>query len=68
MKLETSRAYNPIGQRAAGEQHLPRCEQCNGLLGLPEWSEQVNVRCMRYLWACDACGYRFESWVYGARS
>jgi len=36
-------------------------------LALPAWSEQANARCVRYLWSCDSCGYKFESWVYTAK-
>lgn len=63
MKLETSRGRDVLGQ-----QNFPRCERCNGVLSVPEWSEPVSSRCMRHLWSCDDCGYQFESWVYGARS
>jgi uncharacterized protein with PIN domain len=62
MKLETSRGHTAVSQ-----QYFPRCERCNGVLVAPEWSEPVNARCVRHLWSCDDCGYRFESWVYAAK-
>jgi hypothetical protein len=40
-----------------------RCAQCAELIFLPEWSEHLNERRVRHLWACDACGYRFETIV-----
>ena len=44
--------------------HFARCAQCGSSLVIPEWSERVSERCVRYLWACDACGYGFETSVY----
>jgi hypothetical protein len=40
------------------------CLQCGDRLLAPEWSEHVTERCIRHLWACDACGYAFETAVY----
>jgi hypothetical protein len=69
MKFESSRTPSALRAReSSDQQHFPRCEQCNGLLTSPEWSEQVNGRCVRHLWSCKACGYRFESWVYARRT
>jgi ribosomal protein S27AE len=39
------------------------CAQCGEALFMPEWSEHQNERRVRHLWACDACGYRFETIV-----
>ena len=39
------------------------CAQCGERLYLPEWSELVDERRMRHLWACDTCGYQFETTV-----
>jgi hypothetical protein len=63
MKLETSRARDVVTPP-----YSPRCEQCNGLITLPQWSERLNARCTRYLWSCAACGYQFESWTYAAKT
>jgi len=30
---------------------------------MPEWSEYLQDHRVRYLWECDACGYRFETLV-----
>jgi uncharacterized protein with PIN domain len=61
MKLERSTARNNPSQ-----QYFARCEQCSGLLTVPEWSERVSARCVRHFWSCNACGYQFEQSVYFA--
>jgi hypothetical protein len=33
------------------------------MLFAPEWSEYLDHRRVRHLWACDACGYEFETLV-----
>ena len=40
------------------------CAQCGDDLIAPEWSEHVSDRCVRHVWACEACGYEFETAVY----
>ena len=37
------------------------CNQCGEKLFVPEWSEYVDDRSVRHLWACDGCGYSFET-------
>jgi ribosomal protein S27AE len=39
------------------------CAQCGETIFMPEWSEHVDERRVRHLWACDACGYAFETLV-----
>ena len=39
------------------------CDQCGALLFLPEWSEYHDNGRVKHLWACDACGYSFETLV-----
>jgi hypothetical protein len=39
------------------------CAQCGDVLFIPEWSEHLSDRRVRHLWACDSCGYRFETVV-----
>jgi uncharacterized protein with PIN domain len=67
MKAETSRAYDINTLQLNDQHYFPRCQQCNGVLSVPEWSEQVGGRCVRHLWSCEFCGYQFESWVYAKR-
>jgi uncharacterized Zn finger protein len=40
------------------------CAQCGSTLTAPEWTEYRGERCIRHLWACDACGYVYETIVY----
>ena len=44
--------------------HLFSCAQCGDALVAPEWSEHISERCIRHVWACEACGYEFETAVY----
>ena len=40
------------------------CAQCGETIFLPEWSEYLEDRhSVRYLWECEACGYKFETLV-----
>ncbi len=41
-----------------------RCAQCRADIIAPEWSEYVTNNCVRNVWSCEACGYRFEDTVY----
>jgi ribosomal protein L37AE/L43A len=41
-----------------------QCAQCGGAIVAPEWSEHRSERCVRNVWSCEACGYRFEHTVY----
>jgi hypothetical protein len=37
--------------------------QCGGTIVAPEWSEHRSEYCVRDVWSCEACGYRFERTV-----
>jgi ribosomal protein S27AE len=39
------------------------CAQCGDTIFMPEWSEHVDDCRIRHLWACQACGYAFETTV-----
>jgi hypothetical protein len=39
------------------------CAQCGDRLLAPEWSEYLDRSRVRHLWACEACGYEFETLV-----
>jgi hypothetical protein len=39
------------------------CAQCFERIYAAEWSEYIDDRHVRHLWACDACGYQFETLV-----
>ena len=42
------------------------CPQCSEWLLAPDWSEHVNERSVRHTWACESCGYAFETTVFFA--
>jgi hypothetical protein len=37
------------------------CAQCGEPIYLAQWSERLDDRRVRHLWACEACGYMFET-------
>jgi ribosomal protein S27AE len=39
------------------------CAQCGEAIFMPEWSEYFSPQRVRYLWECEACGYKFETIV-----
>jgi C4-type Zn-finger protein len=43
------------------------CPQCGEDIIAPEWSEHLSAHCVRNVWSCEACGYRFEDAVYLSR-
>jgi hypothetical protein len=40
------------------------CAQCRADIIAPEWSEHLSDHCVRNVWSCEVCGYRFEDTVY----
>ena len=44
------------------------CAQCGAFLLAPDWSEYLSESCVRHTWSCEACGYRFETAVFFART
>ncbi len=42
---------------------LIECAQCGEHLYMPEWTECMDRDRIRHLWACDSCGYAFETIV-----
>ena len=57
--MELFRAHSKI----ARSRPVTECAQCGEHLFVPEWSEFVDARRVRYLWECEACGYAFETTV-----
>jgi C4-type Zn-finger protein len=43
------------------------CAQCGADIIAPEWSEHLSHQCVRNVWSCEVCGYRFEDTVYLSR-
>ena len=52
-----------VRRRFTSTDSLIECAQCGERLFLPEWSEFLDGSRLRHLWACDACGYAFETTV-----
>ena len=42
---------------------IVECAQCFERIYAAEWSEYLDDLHVRHLWACEACGYRFETLV-----
>jgi hypothetical protein len=40
---------------------LVECAQCGEQLYVPEWTEYRDGGRVHHLWACEACGYSFET-------
>ena len=58
MELRTS------SQRKYAQPRLSNsCAQCGEQIFMPEWSEYLSPQRVRYLWECEACGYKFETIV-----
>lgn len=58
MELRTSSTRNSVQLRPGNS-----CAQCGETIFMPEWSEYLSPRRVRYLWECEACGYKFETTV-----
>lgn len=54
---------NRTSSKFARDRAVVACAQCGEHLFVPEWSEHVDARRVRYLWACESCGYAFETTV-----
>jgi transcription elongation factor Elf1 len=63
MELRTNRQAKQAYPRFTNN-----CPQCGDTLFMPEWSEYLDQRRARHLWECEACGYRFETYVSFAES
>ena len=46
---------------------MNECAQCSADIITPEWSEHLSDYCIRHVWSCEACGYRYEDTVYLSR-
>jgi len=51
-----------VGGTSAKPLHL--CPNCAAYVIAAIWSERVSDRCVRNLWACEACGCEFETSAY----
>ncbi len=49
--------------RFARSRPVIECAQCGERLYVPEWTEYRYGGRILHLWACEACGYSFETMV-----
>ena len=54
---------SPNNRTLALARPMVECAQCGKHLFAPEWSEYLDARHVRHLWACEACDYQFETLV-----
>jgi predicted RNA-binding Zn-ribbon protein involved in translation (DUF1610 family) len=52
------------GSVAVNTVSVNECPQCGGEMIAPERSEHLSDQCTRNVWACEACGYRYEDTIY----
>ena len=52
---------SPAGRKFAHARPMIDCAQCGEQIFAPDWSEYLDDHKVRHLWACEACGYRFET-------
>jgi hypothetical protein len=54
---------SPNSQTFARTRPIVQCAQCGKQIFAPDWSEYLDDRHVRHLWACEACDYQFETLV-----
>jgi hypothetical protein len=42
---------------------ISECLRCGETMFLPEWSGYLDRHRMQHLWECEACGYKFKTFV-----
>ena len=52
---------SPTARKFAHARPIIACAQCGDQIFSPDWSEYFDDGRVRHLWACDACGYQFET-------
>lgn len=53
----------PPSRQIARVHPIVECAQCFEPIYATEWSEYLDDCRVRHLWACEACGYQFETVV-----
>jgi hypothetical protein len=61
--MQLTQSRRDLRKSFYGDKPLIECAQCGERLYLPEWSECMDRNRVRHLWACDSCGYAFETIV-----
>jgi rubrerythrin len=54
---------SPSSRQFAHARPIVECAQCFERIYAAEWSEYLDDCHVRHLWACEACGYSFETLV-----
>ncbi len=49
---------------SASGKPLHLCPNCAAYIIAATWSERVSERCVRNIWACEFCGFEFETSAY----
>ena len=60
MSLNVAVPMSYVHERYFGR---PSCAKCGELVMAPESSKHVSGYCIRHMWACDGCDYRFETLI-----
>ena len=53
----------PNFRRLLPERPTVACAQCGRRIYTADWSEYLDDRHVRHLWACETCDYRYETLV-----
>ncbi len=53
----------PSSRQSTHPRPTVNCAQCGKRIYAAEWSEYLDDRHVRHLWACEACDYQFETLV-----
>ena len=53
----------PSTRHSTHARPIVNCAQCGKRIYAAEWSEYLDDRHVRHLWACEACDYQFETLV-----
>jgi len=54
---------SPSSRQFAHARPIVQCAQCGERIFAPDWSEYLDSQRVRHLWACESCGYQFETLV-----
>ncbi len=57
------RLHPPSLRQFATARPIVECAQCFKRIYAAEWSEYLDECHVRHLWACESCGYSFETLV-----
>jgi hypothetical protein len=52
---------SPANRKFGFSRPVIDCAQCGAQIFVPDWSEYLDDCKVRHLWACEACGYSFET-------